>query len=222
VDFSPIQLVIFILVFVPGYIFIHITDYHLLKGEKSQFEKTVQVLLASTVIWVVMVILPCVPFITQKKTLVINYIISAIDKKPNALSDIDKQQLINTALWVYIAVLVYTFVAANIYGWLRRFNRIDFCIKSFTGRDRYKTVSLRFYTENLGSTVAVTNGEGKKFVGILGGAPDSTEDNAIILYNPSVIEGSEFLELSTTVMLLYVSDITRLEVIKNIKEQKNG
>ncbi|MDR3312245.1 MAG: DUF6338 family protein, partial [Spirochaetaceae bacterium] len=52
-DFNPISLILFILVFVPGYIFIHILDYHLVKGEKSQFEKTVQGILASTIIWVI-------------------------------------------------------------------------------------------------------------------------------------------------------------------------
>jgi purine-cytosine permease-like protein len=52
-DFNPVSLLLFILVLVPGYIFIHIRDYYLVKGEKSQFEKTVQGIIASTIIWVV-------------------------------------------------------------------------------------------------------------------------------------------------------------------------
>ena len=46
-DLFSFNTIILILFYVPGYIFIHTVDYFLLKREKTQFEITIQGLLAS-------------------------------------------------------------------------------------------------------------------------------------------------------------------------------
>jgi hypothetical protein len=211
-DFNPVSLILFILVFVPGYIFIHILDYHLVKGEKSQFEKTVQGILASTIIWVIFLFIPIFPFIDIKRKLVINFIFEVfVDNK--AIDKGSLSSIINAGLFLYSLVLIVSAIAGNIWGWVRRRRRIDDYFRFFTGRDRYRTVSLRFFTEYFGSTIMVTNAEGKKYAGILAGAPDDSDD-AIILSKPLVLEKNKFIRMGAVSILLYLKYITRIEVIK--------
>jgi hypothetical protein len=218
-SFSPVQLVLFILVFVPGYIFISICDYHLAKGEKSQFEKTVRVLLVSTVIWVLALVCPYLPFISTKKDIILSYILNIFSHRQIPQSGEDIKNIVMVSLYVYIAVCVYSFILANIWGVLRRLNPIEYCFQRITGRDRYRTVALRFYTEQLGSTVAITTKDGERYLGILSGAPDDTNDNSIIISKPSIIENGKFVKLFTSQMLLATDSITRLEVIKPYKRR---
>jgi hypothetical protein len=211
-DFNPISLILFVLVFVPGYIFVHILDYHLVKGEKSQFEKTVQGILASTIIWVIFLFIPTIPVIDTNRRLITDFIFEIIvDKKT-----VDKESLgpvINAGLFLYFSILFISAIVGNIWGWVRRRKQIDDCLRFFTGRDRYKTVSLRFFTEYFGSTMMVTNAAGRKYAGILAGAPDVTDD-AIILNKPLVLEDNKFIRMRAVSILLYLKDVTRIEVIK--------
>ena len=55
-DLFSFNTIILILFYVPGYIFIHTVDYFLLKREKTQFEITIQGLLASVCLLVFFVI----------------------------------------------------------------------------------------------------------------------------------------------------------------------
>jgi hypothetical protein len=223
-DFYPVSLILFILVFVPGYIFIHILDYHLVKGEKSQFEKTVQGLLVSTIIWPIMMFFPYIPFVMEHRKIVIDYLKDAfITKQLNG--NYETESIVNSFIFLYLIVCGYVFVLGNIWGWIRRHKTIDDWFRFFTGRDRYKTVSLRFYTEYFGSTVAVSTFDGKKYAGVLTGAPDDNND-AIIINKPFVLEGNTFMRMSANAMLLYIDKINRVEVLKQLerrgKWKKNG
>lgn len=55
-DLFSFNTIILILCYVPGYIFIHTVDYFLLKSEKTQFEITIQGLLASVCLLIFFVI----------------------------------------------------------------------------------------------------------------------------------------------------------------------
>ena len=55
-DLFSFNTIILILFYVPGYIFIHTVDYFLLKREKTQFEITIQGLLASVCLLIFFVI----------------------------------------------------------------------------------------------------------------------------------------------------------------------
>jgi hypothetical protein len=200
-DFNPISLILFILVFVPGYIFIHILDYHLVKGEKSQFEKTVQGILASTIIWVIFLFFPIFPIIDTNRKLIINFIFETFISKKE-IDILNLRPVINAGLFLYFLVLIVSAVIGNIWGWIRRRKQIDDILRFFTGRDRYRSVSLRFFTEYFGSTIIATNTEGKKYAGILAGAPDDSDD-AIILNKPLFLEGNKFTKMRAISILLY-------------------
>jgi hypothetical protein len=53
----------------------------------------------------------------------------------------------------------------------------------------------------------------KKYAGILAGAPDDSAD-AIILTKPLVLEDKKFIRMRAVSILLYLKDITRIEVVK--------
>jgi hypothetical protein len=212
-DFNPISLLLFILVLVPGYIFIHILDYHLVKGMKSQFEKTVQGIFASTIIWVIFLFVPTIPLVETKRKIVFDYI-SGLFVTNKAVDNESIGPVINAGLFLYFSVIIISVIAGNIWGWIRRRKYADDFFRFFTGRDRYRTVSFRFFTEQFGSTIIVTNSGGKKYAGILTGALDDSND-AIILNNPFVFEGGNFVEMEAEIMLLYLKDIIRIETIKS-------
>jgi hypothetical protein len=131
-DFNPISLLLFILVFVPGYIFIHTLDYHLAKGEKSQFEKTVQGVLASTIIWVIFLSVPTIPIIDIKRKLIINFVVEVFLNN-KTIGAMDLSSVISAGLVVYFLVLIVSTIIGNIWGWVRRRKLIDDCFRFFTG-----------------------------------------------------------------------------------------
>jgi len=207
-DFSPVKLFIFVLVFVPGYIFVQTLDIHLLKGEKSQFEKTVQVLLTSTVIWVVVYIIP-IQYISSMRNIIIDYIFGNNDMPENY----DKQFIIKISIKIYIITMVAVFLFANIYGIVRKIPCVNKLFITITGRDWYISVSMRFFRENLGKRLVVTCKDGKKYIGILRGAPDNINDKAIMLYNPYLRENNQLVALTDESMLLYLNNVSRCEVL---------
>jgi hypothetical protein len=219
-----VQIVIFLLAFVPGFIFIQTIDHHLVKGEKSQFEKTIQILLASTIIWLISLFIPIFP-IQNEKIKIINYI-------KNNLQDNIEVKVITKGLIIYfediikiyIFLCLYTFIFANLWGIIRRNNRIDNTIRMITKRDWYKTVSLRFYDENINSTIAITKKDKSRYIGILNGAPDDNTDNYILLLDPYIIEKKNkkyFLtKLAAISMIINLNEIDLIEVIKKPKRRK--
>ena len=189
--FNPVSLLLFILVFVPGYFFVHFVDYYLLKGRKSQFEKTVQGIFASTVIWAVFLALPTLPPVAVHRDMALGFVAEMVIGNNEAGGE-NLGPAVRSALMLYFLVLFVSIAAGNLWGLARRkIERIDWVFRLLTGRDRHRTVPLRFFTESSGSTVVVTNTEGKKYGGILWGTPDDPDisDDAIILKNPSIWDG---------------------------------
>jgi hypothetical protein len=149
----------------------------------------------------------------DQKEIVVNYIKEMFIAKRSI--DEDKiYKILNNVIVIYSIVFLFSVLIGNLWGFVRRSNKkIDDIFRFFTGRDRYRTVSLRFFTEYYGTTIAVTCSDGKKYIGVLFGAPDDSED-AIIINKPFVIENSKMVRISATAILIFMDKIIRIEVIK--------
>jgi hypothetical protein len=156
--------------------------------------------------------IPTIPILDTKRKLIFDFIFEMVVHN-KVIDNGSFSPVINAGLFLYFSVLIVSAIIGNAWGWIRRRKRIDDSFRFFTGRDRYRTVSLRFFTEYFGSTIVVTNTEGKKYAGILFGAPDGFDD-AIILNKPLVSEENKFIRMRAISILLYLKDITRIEVIK--------
>jgi len=217
--FDPIQIGIFILAFVPGYIFIQTLDHHLLKGEKTQFEKTVQILLASTVIWLLALVCPFLVPVQNEKAILLDIIKKSITEA-QVNTDLKAALMDNAgkAATLFITVCIYSFVFANLWGILRRTFLLDRIVRCLTKRDWYKTVSLRFFSENMNAVIAVTKKDKKRYIGVLNGGPDDKNDNCIIIADPLSVGkkngGYAFTRLAAKSLLLNVNEIEVIEVIK--------
>lgn len=222
--FDPIQIGVFILAFVPGYIFIQTLDHHLLKGEKTQFEKTVQILLASTVIWLLALVCPFLVPVQNEKTVLLDIIRRAItEEKAYPVVKADLVTNAGKAAALFITVCVYSFLCANFWGILRRTSLLDRFVRRLTKRDWYKTVSLRFFSENINATVLVTKKDKLRYAGVLNGAPDDKNDNCIIIAAPHILEKRngkfEFIKLSANSLLVNTNEIEVIEVLKKPKRR---
>ena len=69
-ELFSLNTLLIIILYVPGYIFIQTVDYFLLKREKSQFEKTIQGLLASAVIFVLFILVDYQPLNSEKRAII--------------------------------------------------------------------------------------------------------------------------------------------------------
>ena len=193
-DFNPVSLVLFILVFVPGYLYISIVDYFLVRGKKSQFEKTVQGIIASIIIWIFswffLTLLSMIPAIKTQREIVASFIMLIINIESAPIKN--PVQVISAGLLLLVLVLVISVVAGIAWGRIRRKDSVDGVFRSFTGRDWHKTIFLRFFTENMHKTIILTTIENKKYMGTLEGASDNpdVQDDAIMLYSPHIVNGN--------------------------------
>jgi hypothetical protein len=55
---DPLKLGLFVLLFLPGFIFVETCEHHLLRERKPQFEKTFEILLWSAFIWLIAFAVP--------------------------------------------------------------------------------------------------------------------------------------------------------------------
>ncbi len=174
----------YILLLLPGYIFVQTRDYHLLREKKTQFEKTFEIILWSAFIWVI----ACVssfwwPFWEARKV-TLEYFISSL-KNRMEFSTWDSSPFPSAAAFFFV-VCFYSFLFANLWGLIRKFKFVDSFLKELTGRDWYPSITCRFLQENLGNPIVVEIDE-YKYLGILSGAPYKEEDHYILLTNVSLM-----------------------------------
>lgn len=218
-DFFSFNTIILILLYVPGYIFIHIVDYFLLKREKSQFEITIQGLLASVCLLIFFVIFPYQPF-NEKKDLILKFVLEFISLK-------DKDLLISTMLQnlKYIGVLyfflcLYSFIFAILYSVVRRTKLISLIIQFVTKRDYFQSVFLRFFNESINRIAIITMDDNTRYMGYLIGSPDNEKSNHIILFKPLVFEKKKFIQLEAEKLLVDTNKLKLIEVFPS--EENNG
>ncbi len=185
---DPIKLGTYILFFIPGFIFVQTIEHHLLREKKPQFEKTLEIILWSAAIWTISVIFPIWwPWHSARGELVngINAVIQNDPKLENIFSKII--ELNRSSIRYFFTVCIWSFIIANLLGWVRKEKYLDAIIKWITGRDWYPSVAFRFYKENLDKLIEVRTDK-ERYIGILYSAPDTQNDNYIIITSPCILK----------------------------------
>ena len=187
-----------LLFYIPGYVFVCVKDYFLLKRQKGQFEKTIQGLVASIflfLIYMLLVNLASIPFayflkkarpkIVEEvlKTLKIFLIYNKNDAE-KFVAFITLQKVI-----LYVAFVFFCFFSGCLWAGIWRSNFVINNIKKLTSRDYFEKVELGFYEQFLDKEVCVSlkNGEGN-FYGYLAAAPDNENDVKLVLANPCRVD----------------------------------
>lgn len=218
-EIDGIKALTFVLVFVPGYIFIHTLDYHLLKGEKSQFEKTIQAVISSVILWTLFILFPFQPLNDQKQY-IINTFFSIIEDPNNKKTISILFQKINYSLILFGLLCVYSFIFAFLYGILRKTRIISKFIQLLTRRDYFKEVAFRFFSEGLDKTVIINMKNHNRYLGILIGTPDQKDDHKIIIHDSYIQEENKWSKLIADRLLIDLNDIELIEI--SMEDTTNG
>lgn len=217
-DLFSFNTIILILCYVPGYIFIHTVDYFLLKREKTQFEITIQGLLASVCLLIFFVIWPYQPF-NAKKEFILQFLLNFISSKDKEVLFTNISQNIKYIGIIYFLLCLYSFVFSVLYSLIRRTKLISFIIQCVTKRDYFQSVFLRFFHESINKMAIVTLDDNVKYWGYIVGSPDNEQSNHIILYNPLVFDKKKFIQLQAEKILIDTNKIKLIEVLP--KEEEN-
>ncbi len=194
--FDLFKIGVYILLFVPGYIFVQTKDHHLLREKKPQFEKTLEIVLWTAIIWVVAFSVPSWSWCTGSRDAICSVINGSIAKKDGlAYLPVEIMRHGRSSGLLFLCVCFWSFFMSNIWGWARKKTWIDSYVKFITGRDWYPSVVFRFFSENIDKAVQVSV-NGTKYIGILFSAPDTKEDKYIIITNPHQIVSNENGEFS--------------------------
>jgi hypothetical protein len=213
---SPLEAGAYVLLLLPGFIFVQTRDYHLLRENKGQLEKTLEIILFSAFIWLISATLPGEFFFfgCRKVTLsALSDAASTFDGNPMQSARIF---LFGASAWFFLIVCFYSFLVANSWGMLRKLNRVDAYIKYFSARDWYPSVAFRFFQENLDRLIVVESNV-VKYCGLLFSAPDNKEDKYIILKNIAVLPSPGVKDKKPEPLPLVDSILIRVDEIGEIQ-----
>jgi len=222
---DPLKLGLYILLFLPGFIFVQTLEYHLLREKKSQFEKTLEILLWSAFIWMIAFALPIWwPFSHCRNECLQG--IQVFIKNDLALKNISNlEQVLSSFVIFFLTVCSYSLLISTIWGFLRKTKRIDAVIKWATGRDWYPSVLVRFFEQNIDKAVEINVGE-NKYLGILNTAPDKQNDDYIILKQVLLVQGDDLVPLNLIdEMVIKIEDIEEIKsfdesILQELNDQK--
>lgn len=206
----------YILLFLPGFIFVQSRDYHLLRESKGQLEKTLEVVLWSAALWFVACTVP-VFYWEGPRERTLARVQAVLQSDTPSATPLMTAVINRDGAWFLLRVCVASWALANLWGLLRKARRVDAVITFFTGRDWYPSVAYRFFRENMDRLVVIKT-EGGSYMGILHGAPDTASDQHIILQKPAFMpEGPnqqpEPLELVETLLIRY-EDFEQIQALK--------
>ena len=224
---SLLKLSTYVILLIPGFIFVQILEHHLLREKKQQFEKTLEILLSSAFIWALSLSFPLWWPFGDARDRVIRIMTDTIYRQ--IAFNVATKEYANPGedfAKLFFVICVWTFIAANGWGMIRKKRGIDAVIKTVTGRDWFPSVRFRFFQENLNKAIEVKAGD-KRYLGILYSAPDSNEDRHIIVINPLLINEKrrkiESLPLTKEIMfdLDDVSEVKSLNssILKDNREE---
>lgn len=187
--FDVFKLGIYILLFIPGFIFVQTKDYHLLRENKAQFEKALEIILWSAFLWVLAgsILIRFLGNCATEICKAIQIVISQQNIDFLAATNIEK---VGSLGIFFLAVCVLSFILANLWGIFRKNPTVDRWIKWFTGRDWYASVAFKFFHMNVNKAIEVTIKD-TKYIGVLFSAPDTKEDKHIIIAKPKVVIKTE-------------------------------
>jgi Family of unknown function (DUF6338) len=217
---------VYVLLVLPGFIFVQTRDYFLLREKRSQFEKTLEIVLWSAAIWIIACANP-IWWPSAPRILAIHEARAALQDSTAGVS-VDWPKLLTTDASVFFAsVCLWSFLGAIFWGILRKTKYIDARIRWVSGRDWYPSVKQKFFEENLNTAVIVET-PAARYLGILFGAPDTNEDPYIILSEVSRLpkpgDASQEIEPLPLVRLLLVryDDIVEIQALTSAAIKQLG
>jgi len=174
---DPLKLGLYVLLVLPGFIFVQVREYHLLREKQSQFEKSLNIILWSAAIWMVACTIPVWwPWGDSR--------ILALSEAKKALQHASSPDWLGVftadAALFFGTVAGWSFLIANIWGMARKAKRSDAFVHFVTGRDWYPSVALKFFDQNIDRVIVVET-TNDRYLGVLHSGPDSKEDPYIIL-----------------------------------------
>jgi hypothetical protein len=223
---DALKIGVYVLLVLPGFIFVQTRDYFLLREKRSQFEKTLEIVLWSAAIWIIACASP-IWWPSDPRVLAIHEAKAALQDSTAGVS-LDWPKLLTTDAAVFFGIVcLWSFLGAIFWGILRKTRYIDARIRWVTGRDWYPSVRQKFFDKNLGAAVIVET-PAARYLGILFGAPDSKEDPHIILSEVSrlpkpgdVSQEIEPLPLVRLVLIKY-DDIIEIQALTSAAVEPIG
>jgi hypothetical protein len=176
---DALKIGIYVLLILPGFIWVQTREYHLLREKRSQFEKTLEIVLWSAAIWIIACAFPywCP---ANPRLIALSEARSALQSTGAEVSVYWPRLLTTEAAIFFGSVCIWSFLGANLWGILRKTRYVDARIRWVTDRDWYPSVEQMFFVRNLNQAVIVETPE-TRYLGILFAAPDSKEDPYIVL-----------------------------------------
>ncbi|MBF6570397.1 MAG: hypothetical protein IVW54_16130 [Candidatus Binataceae bacterium] len=182
---DALKIGVYVLLVLPGFIFVQTREYHLLREKRSQFEKTLEIVLWSAALWIIACASPTW-WPSDPRILALREARATIRDSAAGVS-LDWPKLLNAdAALFFGSVCLWSFVGANFWGYLRKTRYIDASIRWVTGRDWYPSVKQKFFDKNLNAAVIVQT-PSARYLGILFSVPDTKEDPHIILSEVSLL-----------------------------------
>lgn len=166
----------------PGFIFVQIIERHLLREKKPQFEKSLEIFLSSILIWIIFAIFPYTIPCTNLQNDLFAAILNSLKADEYSIKKMltDYKSLPYDFAIYFIAICIWAFLLGNVWGIFRKWQKTNMIISFITGRNWYPNVSYEFYNDNLDKPIEFTIND-KRYLGILHRAPDTTDDNYIII-----------------------------------------
>lgn len=178
---DPLKLGLYVLLLLPGFILVQTREYYLLRENRSQFEKTLDMLLWSAAIWIVACSIPVWWPRSADRDIALAKVGVAF-KYSSIGSAPDWPEIFTPAAGIFFgSVCLWAFVSANLWGLFRKSARFNALVQWLTGRDWYPSVAHKFFYQNIGRVVVVGTPE-NRYLGVLHSAPDTKEDRYVILH----------------------------------------
>jgi uncharacterized protein DUF6338 len=187
---DPLKIGLYVLLALPGFIFVQVHEHHLLRERKPQFEKTLEIVLASALIWIVALFVPRWWPWEESRQWVVQEISSVLSGGSQFGSPGRALRSVRLCGEFFFGVCLWTLVAANLWGSFRKYSLLNAFIKYVTGRDWYPSVALRFF-ERVKLRVVVVTTKNRRYGGVLFSAPDAREDGHIILKDVALLPDEE-------------------------------
>jgi len=177
---DPIKLGLYVLLLLPGFILVQTREYHVLREKRPQFEKTLEILLWSAAIWMVACTIPWSWPFFGRRSLALGQVQDAFRYFAQGASPDWPELLTVAAAFFFVSVCAWVFVAANLWGYLRKGRWVNGLIRFVSGRDWYPSVALKFFDQNVDRIVIVQT-PNVRYLGTLHSGPDTKDDPYLIL-----------------------------------------
>jgi len=133
---DALKIGVYVLLVLPGFILVQTREYHLLREKRSQFEKTLEIVLWSAAIWSIACASP-IWWPSDPRVLALCEAKAAMQDSASGVSlDWPKLLTADAALF-FASVCLWSFLGANLWGILRKTRYVDAGIQWVTGRDWY-------------------------------------------------------------------------------------